>query len=228
MEINLNDKKYSIPERLTIAQWQMLIKWDFEKPEHWPRILNIATEAPWDLLRKCERDPLELGVHIIAGLMSQRLQYGIKDPNEIRFGEWIDLEIALQGGIDKNLSSIVGLLGSDTDYADEALWIIDTYAKWRTSLYKQYSNLFGLNEQLEQEDIEDEEEVVRDPNQLSRQWYRIICDLADYDLLKIDQIVEEPLIKTLNFMALRKQMQLEENEKIQQQQRNYDLQRTRR
>lgn len=224
MEINLNDKKYTIPERLTIEQWQNLVKWDFQRPEHWPRILNIATGAPWDLLRKCETDPLELGVHIVISLMSEREQYGMKDPNEILFGEWIDLEIALQGGIDKNLSSIVNLLDSDTEWADEALWIIDTYIKWRTSLYKQYSNLFGLNERV---DEDEEEDGVKDPRQLSRQWYRIICDLADYDLLKIDQIVAEPLIKTLNFMALRKQMQLEENEKIQQQQRNYDLQRTR-
>ena len=75
----------------------------------------------------------------------------------------------------------------------------------------------------------DEEEDLEniDPNKIAKGWYRIIADLADNDVLKMDAVTDEPLKKILNFMSLRKELQLEENFKQLQQKRKHDVSRNR-
>ena len=64
--------------------------------------------------------------------------------------------------------------------------------------------------------------------QVARSWYKVIVGLAGEDILKIDEVTEQPLTKALNFMALQKEKVMEENERQLQKQRQYDLQRNRR
>ena len=60
-----------------------------------------------------------------------------------------------------------------------------------------------------------------------RSWYKIIISLAEGSLLNIDAVTDQPYKKAFNFMAWKKEKQQEENFKQLQQQRNYDVSRSR-
>ena len=226
MKLHINEEEYEIPQRLTVGQWVQLIGWDSQLEENWSRIIHIATGAPLKPLQSAPYKGLELGARLVVELMNMREPTNMRPVNELTFGEWVDIEVLISDGSINKLESIMEILRPETEWAEEALWVVDEYLKWRGSVYKSFSNLFGLNDNAEEDD--EDEEVVGDPLRIARSWYNIIIDLAEWDLLKIDRITEEPVIKTLNFMAAKKEKQMAENAQIKQQQRQHDIQRTRR
>ena len=44
--ININSKRYEIPERLTIEQYQKAMAFDWEDPKYYPMIVSQLTGAP--------------------------------------------------------------------------------------------------------------------------------------------------------------------------------------
>jgi hypothetical protein len=84
--------------------------------------------------------------------------------------------------------------------------------------------LFGINSNGEQEVDEDDLDAF-DPKKIAKGWYKVLIDLADNDIQKIDYVTEQPLKKVLNFMAHRKEKQLEENFRLMQQKRQMDANR---
>ena len=225
MKLHLNDKDYHFPDRLLVRQWIDLMAWEFDNPIHWPRIIAIVTGAPLNLLQQAPKDGLELAVAMVYGLMEARAEATFKDPTQLKFGEFVDLEIAFATGVERSLADITNILAPEIGYSDEALYVVEKYAEYRSSLLRQYANLFGTEDH---EDSDEEVEIVPDPFAAQRAWYRIIVGLANEDVLKLDAVVEEPVIKILNFMALQKQKTLEENARILEQKRKYDLQANRR
>jgi hypothetical protein len=214
-----------MPERLTVDQWSNLVKWDIERVENWPRLVHIATGAPIDLLKEAEHEALELAIVFIATLMNARKETKCKDFNELKFGEWVDIEVYISFGVDKKLIDIMKVLDSETQWADEALWLYEKYHDYRMYVYNSYKTLFALDEQREIEELIEDDTPI-DPMQIAKGWYRTIVGLAGDDILNIDGVVEQGVLKVLNFMALQKEKQQEEQERLRQQKRQYDLQRT--
>ena len=219
VKFTIDEKQFKIPERFTIQQWKELMKWDYERTAHWPRIIHEATGAPIEYLNQVAEDSLELGIIFIATNIGKRKECKIKDFTTISFGEWVDLDVYLNMGIDKHITEILQILEVNTKQVDEALWVIEKYSEWRLFIYKQYSKLFGLDEPT------GEATEGQSPQEVARAWYKIIVNLAGDDLLKIDAVTDEPLKKVFNFMALKKEKQLEETERQLKQQRQYDLRR---
>ena len=215
VKFTIADKEYKIAERFTVSQWKDIIKWDFEYKPHWPRILSTATGAPLEYLEQTVEESLELGIVFIATVINQRTETKIKDFNTITFGEWIDLDIYLNWGADKHIDEILQLLSSDTTMADEALWVIEKYSTWRLFIYKQYTKLFGLDEISEGDGGQ--------TGDIAKSWYEVIISLANEDILNIDAVTEQPLKKALNFMAYKKEKQLEEQQRQLKQRRANDL-----
>lgn len=215
MEIIIDKKSYRFEDRLTIEQWQAVMKYDFTNPFNWPTIINIVTGVPKDLLVKGNQDTLELGAAIIVQMCNARMQTKIKPMDKLTFGEFVDLDSYLAMGTQEWLKAMAVIL-VDTQWADEALWAIDQWVNYRLYIFRQYSALFGLEDQ----DLGTDEESTDRPIQkdaVARNWYKIIVDLAGDDILRLDAVTEEPLIKVLNFLALRKEKQMEENMKIMEQ-----------
>lgn len=168
-------------------------------------------------------DSQQLGIVFIATVLSQRKETKIRDFNTLTFGEWVDLDVYFNLGVDKHIYDILKILYPKNNVCKsvaEAQWIIEKFSEWRTYIYKQYAKLFGLDGQSESDESEKPE-----PMAIARGWYRIIVDLANNDVLKIDEVTEKPLKQILNFMALQKEKALEEQQRILKQQRQYDLQR---
>lgn len=210
VQLNVNEVSYKIPERLTLDQWREVAKWSFEEPKHWPRIIAAVTGADWRQLELGKDDAVALAIAFIVQLMNHRKPYRIKDFNTLTFGEFVDLDVWLTLGIDKHINDIVNMLSDGTLYADEAMWLIDKYAQFRLHTYRQYSALFGLNDQFEAADVDED----FDPLKIAKGWYKVIVSLANDNLLDIDRVTDEPLKKVLNFMALQKEKQIEANLEI--------------
>ena len=214
-----------MPKRWTIQQWKEIMGCDMDNPLHWAKIMSIGFGEPYHKFTAVSDDSLILGASLILNRLNDRRQVKTIDFTKLNFGQWVDLDIYFVSGIEKHLDQILEILTTKKiKYIDEAFYVIDQYSNFRTSTYRSYSGLFGLNDRGEQEEREEEQ---FDPQHIAKGWYKIIVDLSDNNLSRIDATTEEPLYKTLSFMSLRKERLLVEEQKKLNQQRKHDLSRNR-
>ncbi len=224
-EIKIDDKIQKFPNRLTVDQWMRLAKWDAKDSDNWPRLIGDLLNIDWRDLKDLPKGQQELLIGFLVSLMNQRKESKMMDLSQSTFGQWIDLDVWTAEGFDKSLKKALTLLGP-TEWADEALWKVEKWIDYRTYIYRQYAELFGLSE--DEEEWEQEDQAPRSHQDIIASWYAIVCGLASENLLWIDSITEQPLLATLNFMAHQKRKQIAENFAKLKQQREYELQRTRR
>lgn len=83
------------------------------------------------------------------------------------------------------------------------------YMKFRADVMKSYENLFQADieevEDLDPEDAKEEEEEKRF-NKWS--WERLIYDLANEDITKVDQVTDLPLVFVFNMLSMRYELKL--------------------
>jgi hypothetical protein len=223
IKLKVDNEYYEIYPRLTIDQWSSIMQWDIEDSIGWPFIIHHATGMDIDICREMEHAHQELIVVLVAQRLFNMVECAHKDFNTLTFGNFVDLEYGIASGIYKSYNKILKVLEVETKWGDEAQWVIQRYLTFRNWIFNEYKGLFGLDELQEIEDVE----VQQSPQKVAKRWYEIIVDLADDDVLKIDEITKQPLKKVLNFMALRKERALIEAREIKQKQRQYELQRRR-
>ena len=221
--ININNKRYEIPERLTVEQYHKALQYDWEDSKYYPLVVSQLIGAPAHLLQRADEEALQLAIAFIVKSMNDRKECKTIDLDSLTFGQFVDLDVYLGRGLDKHFEQIIALIAPNTKWADEAMWAIDRFAQFRTFTYRQYKVLFGLTDR----EIDREQREEEGKPDVARAWYRVIVALAQDNLLNIDEVTEQPLKKVLNFMALQKEKQLEENQRQLKQKRQYDLQRTR-
>ncbi len=223
IKININKKQYKIPDRLTVEQYSKSIQFDWSDPKYYPMIVSQLTGAPIKQLMLADEEAMTLAIAFIVKAMNDRNQCQIIDLDTMTFGQFVDLDVYVTGGLEQNFSAIIDIIAPDAQYADEAMWAVDQWIAFRTYTYRQYAELFGLNEFAEEDD-----QIQKDKQASARAWYKIIVGLAQSNLLQLDAVTDQPLKKVLNFMALQKEQQMEENQRKLKERRHYDLQRTRR
>lgn len=223
--LKVNKNRYTIDGNPTVAQWQELMKWDFESLVHWPYIIQAVTGLEFFIIREMDPEQQKLAVTMIAHAISERKQVDLPDFDELTFGAFVDIEYLMAHGTQVALDQILKKLGADYGYAQEALYVVENYMKWRNNLFKRYSGLFGLNE-----GFGDDEETVKakKPVMVASEWYRVIVELSNDDVLKIREVTDLGVKEVFNFMAVRKEKQLAELNQLKQQKRKNDLQRNRR
>ena len=225
IKLKLNHRTFKLPTRYTIAQWKEVVRMDMEEPSNWPKIIGVALNRHWYEFAKCDEDSLILGCSLILHEMSKRRVSKHKDFTKISIGEFVDLDIWMVKGSEKHIDEILETISiNPIKYIDEALWMIDQYANFRISTYRSYGALFGINDKGVQEDVDQED---YDANKIAKGWYKVLVDLADNDLLKLDPVTEQPLYKALTFMSLRKERMLEEQQRQLNQRRQHELSRNR-
>ncbi len=204
--VNINDKSWQIPQRVTIDEWKDLQQWEFTNEGHWPWIISTISQFDAKEFTGADPDSMQLFIGFIIAACNRRTLKVQPDFNALKFGEFVDLDCYLALGTEKNITQILEVLGVDTPWADEALAVIDQYIKWRTSIYKQYSQLFGIGEKKS----ELPHDEVFNPKEVARGWYMVIMDLADNNILNMDKVTEEPLQKTLTFLQIQKEIKIKE------------------
>ena len=227
-QININNKAYKIPERFTIEQYQAAMAYDWEDPKYYPMVVSQLTGAPIKQLQAADEESLVLAIALIVHQMNVRTKCKLVNLDEITFGQFIDLDVWISLGVDKHLEAMAEILCPKAKWADEAMWAVDEFAKYRMYTYRQYQALFGVRDKDFEEAKLKLDEGRPDPMQVARSWYKVIVSLANRNILNMDAVTDQPLKKALNFMALQKEEALEEQQKQLQQKRKYDLQRTRR
>ncbi len=207
VKAKFNGKQWAIPTRVTIDEWQDLQKWQFENEAHWPWIIeSISTYRAADF-NNADPDSMQLFMGFLTAACNARTLAHQPDYTTLNFGQFIDLDCYLSLGIEKNIRKILAVLEVDTPWADQALAVIEQYITWRTTIYKQYADLFGINEERQESDLPGE---VYNPKEVSRGWYTVICELAGWDVLKMDSITDQPLHKMLTFMQMKKEKDMKE------------------
>jgi hypothetical protein len=189
-------------------------------------IVAQLTGAPLKLLMQAKKQAMTLAIAFVVKAMNERQKCKMIDLDAMTFGQFVDLDVYLTGGLDQNFGAIIDIIAPKAKWADEAMWAVDQYADFRTYTYRRYSALFGLNEKQTVDELEDDIPKTKDAS--ARAWYKIIVGLAGGDVLKLDAVTDQPLTKMLNFMALQKEQQLEENQRKLKERRQYDLSRNRR
>ena len=204
--VNINDKKWEIPTRVTIEEWRDLQQWEFTNQAHWPWIVSTISSFDAREFDNADPDSMQLFIGFLIAACNKRTLKVQPDFNQLKFGQFVDLDCFLALGVEKNIAQILETLGVDTPWADEALAVIDQYLKWRATIYKQYSQLFGLNNK---EGLPNDDEFY-DPKEVARGWYMVIMELANNNILRMDEVTEEPLQKTLTFLQIQKEIKIKE------------------
>ena len=204
--VNINDKKWEIPTRVTIEEWRDLQQWEFTNQAHWPWIVSTISSFDAREFDNADPDSMQLFIGFLIAACNKRTLKVQPDFNQLKFGQFVDLDCFLALGVEKNIAQILEILGVDTPWADEALAVIDQYLKWRATIYKQYSQLFGLNNK---DGLPNDDEFY-DPKEVARGWYMVIMELADNNILRMDEVTEEPLQKTLTFLQIQKEIKIKE------------------
>ncbi len=200
---NVNDIRFKIPERVTIKEWIDIQKWDVTNEAHWPYVINAISGIPAEEFYGAEEESMQLFIGFVISAVNKRTLKHQPDFNSLNFGEFVDLDCYLALGVEKHIDDILAVLKVDTPWADESLACIEQFIKWRNTIYKQYSSLFGLEDKDFEDYVSDGE--VFDPREISRGWYNVIVDLAGEDVLKMDLVTEEPLQKVLTFLQIKKE-----------------------
>ena len=204
--VNINDKKWEIPTRVTIEEWQDLQQWEFTNQGHWPWIVSAISSFDAKEFDGADPDSMQLFIGFLIAACNKRTLKVQPDFNQLKFGQFVDLDCFLALGVEKNILQILEVLGVDTPWADEALAVIDQYLKWRATIYKQYAQLFGLDNK----DGLPNDDDMYDPKEVARGWYMVIMELANHNILKMDEVTEEPLQKTLTFLQIQKELKIKE------------------
>ena len=221
IKITVDNKDYKIPQRLTVQQWMAATRYD-PIPTNYAKIIASVFGLDWRDLKGQSDEMLELMMRLIHPLLVEGKECKVMDYSTLNFGQWVDLDIWISQGPQQHLDKMLDILGP-TKRADEAIYRLQSFNNYRTWIYRQYAELFGLN--IEDDEIIEDEPKQVDPNNIVSGWYQIICSLASDNLLWIDRVTEQPLLSTLNFMAYQKQKQISENFEKLKQKREYELQR---
>lgn len=225
VNLKVDNKRYSITSNPTIDQWMDLMRYDFEAQPHWIHIIKRITDLPVSVIEEMTFEQQHLAVTMIAHTLTLRQRVELPDFNQVTFGQFIDMEYYIAMGTHKCMHQILDTLAVQTEGTQQALYVTEEYIKWRDNIYKQYKALFGLDDPTEQDLIESK---PRSATEVAKDWYRVLVDLANDDVLKINEVTERGVKEIFNFMAVRKERQLEELNRLKQQKLRNDLQTTRR
>jgi hypothetical protein len=209
VKVNVNNTKWNIPDRITTKEWVALQKWDITQEAHWSHIINEIVQVPIEDLQDAEEESLQLFIGFLIGAINKRTLKHSPNFNTLTFGQFVDLDCYMSLGIEKHIDEILKILEVDTPWSDEALAIIELFIQWRSTIYKQYKTLFGLDDK-DFEEIDPDAVRNFDPKDVSRAWYQVIVELALEDVLKMDLITDEPLHKILTFLQIKKEKALKE------------------
>lgn len=220
ISITLNGKPKDI-SKISVEKWMKIMKFDYKNEENWQFIIDILLDDKTDL----DQETQKLLLSIFFGMIQEE-EIKLKDFETITFGEFVDIEVYLAQGTTKTLDKILKIIAPYCKDINGGLYALNKYLQFRQFLFKQYKGLFSTNE------TSDEDEKPEHPEKIAfrimKSWYKIIVDLAGGDILKMDNITDQPYKKVLNFMAHQKEQVLIYNMEQLKKAKQYDLSRNRR
>ena len=222
-KLHIDDKVYEVPTKLTIRQFKELGSWDINVQENWGKVLSIVMNVPYHEVLLIPEKTIELAIVFLIDKIYPDVPPNKKiDTNNVDVGLFVDMEVYISGGIQKNIYEIIerlyGITPTDDEYLEEYYGGIKYYLNWRLNIFNSYRKLFGLDDEFSKNDIELEEKI--DP---AYNWYQFIMVLCNEDFLKIEEVVNKPIIEALNFLSYKKDKAEEEKKRVNELYRNSRL-----
>jgi hypothetical protein len=227
----IKENEYKVPDYLTIDKWSEVNKYDIRMKFTWDRVISIIMDIPQDDVELIPENTKELIMLMVTTLLNPLLLIHHKevgggkyiDLNSVTLGKFIDIELQIADGVQKNLKTIVELLYEtkiDNDISiKKVLGGVNHYLKWRDSIFTGYKNLFLINNDDGYADSDDfYKTTVED---IKHSWFEIIMLLANEDILKMDEVTSQSVIKSFNWLAWHKDKQQKELERQNDLQRNH-------
>jgi hypothetical protein len=221
----IGDKEYYIPEKLTLDKWVEVAKYDASLSFMWGKIISVIMDVPMnevDLISEKQKEVIVLFIIPLLQLnefVKHNEYNGGKyiDLNNITLGDFIDLDVFISEGIERNIYGIIkklyGVEVKEGTTIEEVLGGVYHYIKWRNNIYYSYKNLFGIGGDYLQ--VEEDMEVVK--RDIKKHWLSVIMVLAKEDVLNMNKVAELPLLQAFNWLAWHK-------EKIELEKQKYELQ----
>ena len=101
VKLTIEGKAYKMPKRLSVEQWRALLKFDYHSMDAWPKIMAHILEEDVEVFKKATVESMTLAISFVIALMNQRTESKVRDFNTILFGEFVDLDIYVVQGIEK-------------------------------------------------------------------------------------------------------------------------------
>lgn len=227
----IKDKEYKLPEDLTIDQWIEITKYDIGVSFNHKKIVSLSFNIPYEEVDMIPDKTIELLISFIYVMLYPEHQPLNKEymggqyinMQGITLGKFIDMEIYLSEGLNKSIKDIVKTLWGvepTEEFMISGVWTgIQNFISYRNSLYKNYTNLFGG-----EEDGYAESEIKQTTTDIKKIWYDIILTLAEGKFLEIDKVTDKPLVSAFNWLAWNKDRMEKQKEEI----KKNDLQRNNR
>lgn len=203
----IKDTEYSLPDKVTVGKWMKIALLNDNFEEYKVNLVATMLEIPEEDSKLIPSETIDLVVSFILVMLnntySEDSSLNLIDFNKITFGQWIDLDVYLSEGLPKHLNKIVNILFSldesdDVDF-NEVIAGLTKYTNYRKFIYNEYKNLFGKDEESE------EDETPRLNVHPAKTWQNVLTIIADDDLTKFDKILDTPVITVFNFMAHKKE-----------------------
>lgn len=227
----IKGKEYKLPEDLTIDQWIEITKYDIGVSFNHKKIVSLSFNIPYEEVDMIPDKTIELLISFIYVMLYPEHQPLNKEymagqyinMQGITLGKFIDMEIYLSQGLNKSIKNIVKTLWGvepTEEFMISGVWTgIQNFISYRNSLYKNYTNLFGG-----EEDGYAESEIKQTTTDIKKIWYDIILTLAEGKFLEIDKVTDKPLVSAFNWLAWNKDRMEKQKEEI----KKNDLQRNNR
>ena len=204
----IEGKEYVQPTKLTIRQWVDIVKWDVNNESHHAQVLSIAMGIPMEYAMMIPKDTLKMGVSLLVFLLNPIFKpyknevsgHKLIDFSSMTFGQFVDLEVLIDTGVNDNTAKIVSILYDCEDVLDwdiaDVFGSISAYISYRVHLFKQYRKLFSYEGDTDDEEVQN--------RSMARVWYDIIMTIAEGKLLNIEPTINRPAIECLNWLAWNK------------------------
>ena len=227
----IKGNEYKLPEDLTIDQWIEITKYDIGVSFNHKKIVSLSFNIPYKEVDMIPDKTIELLISFIYVMLYPEHQPLNKEymggqyinMQGITLGKFIDMEIYLSQGLNKSIKDIVKTLWGiepTEEFMISGVWTgIQNFISYRNSLYKNYTNLFGG-----EEDGYAESEIKQTTTDIKKIWYDIILTLAEGKFLEIDKVTDKPLVSAFNWLAWNKDRMEKQKEEI----KKNDLQRNNR
>jgi hypothetical protein len=216
----VDKNEYDLPLDYTVKQWVQMSN-AAANPDF---MISIGMNMPIDKVSILPEKTKVMTLALLNSILqpewrglTKKIDNGeLIDFNTITLGDFIDLEVYIEN-YKKHFPNIVGKL-YQVDNPEECLIsqtqpAVEYYLKWRMLLYKQYSNLFGMSH------VNDEADDIQQNKRENpaRIWFDIVMVLADDKFLNMDEVLNKPLIQSLNWLAWNKDKKLKEAEQLRKQ-----------
>lgn len=180
----------------------------FNDEENWDELISKALDIPLEVLSRCKINDKERVIIILDSVKLFDSNITTIDMKQMSFGNFVDLDVYFYNNPLKYWREILDILTPTADkdslLIQDLMRVFNLFLEFRLWLYKQYKGLFGWNEKTDRND--DGELSPKNVSEIAGAWFNVICVLSNEDINKIDETTNQPIIKVLNFLSRKKEM----------------------